>query len=241
MDMDGIADHGKTNGVIGNAFGFRYAHGGTTDKSVYFPECTNIVLKSGELWAASFQSAEKYQYGFNHDYVLPKCYRIELYGGHLVGGTARFADIVLGGEVWLYSNRSTNWAADLHTTHDNSSASTGCLTIDAARGTNGTCTSVLKGGQVNFIKTASANSSVTVKNWKSIPASRSFKVLLDLSETLVNQNSKFTDKVSVPDIVYPEGSEGELRLKWEMNPEDETKPYRLLGRRVPDGTILIFR
>ena len=239
MDMDGIADHGKTN-RLGNALGFRYGAGGTGNKCVYFPNCTNIVLKSGELRSSYlYDNNTNYQWGFRHDNMLPNCWRIELYGGHLAGGTARFADIVLGGEVWLYSNQGASYYADLHTTHDEDSTTVGCLTIDAARGTNGTCTSVLKGGRVNFkkkTKAPTANSSVTVKNWKSIPASKSFTVLLDLSETTVNN----MDNGCIPDIVYPEGSEGELVMKWETNPSDSTKPYKLLARRIANGTMIIF-
>ena len=241
MDMDGIADHGKTN-ILGNVLGLRYGYGGTEAKWNYFPNCTNIVLKSGELRSSYlYDTATSYQWGFRHDNMLPKCHRIELYGGHLTGGTARFTDIVIGGEVWLYSNKGTSWYADLQTTFgDNDSCPTnGCLTIDAARGTNGTCTSVLKGGKVNFIKSESGNSTVTVKNWKSIPTRRSYTVLLDLSETEVNGNANVTR--CVPDIVYPEDAEGGLFMRWEMDPETGTKPYKLLARRLSNGTMILFR
>ena len=58
----------------------------------YFPYSTNIIIKSGELIAASGSINE----------AFPSCNRFEAYGGHLArGGTHSFKDVVVGGELWL--------------------------------------------------------------------------------------------------------------------------------------------
>ena len=225
MDRNGVADHGKRT-TYGNAFGFRHGYGGAKDHGVYFAECTNIVLKSGELRASylynNYNDA-KYLQGFSHEYILPKCYRIELYGGHLTGGTAEFGDIVIGGEVWLKSNTTTaNVTADLRTYRGDSSTP-GTLTIDAARGTNGTCTSVLKYGTVTFVSGAK----IAVKNWEALPRGKR-TLVLDLSETTCTTKGNAT---------FEESDEG--LLSWGTGSDAEEA--RLYARRNSAGMMLIFK
>ena len=59
-----------------------------------FENCTNIVLKSGgiHIWSS---------WGFDHDYVLPNCYSLEIYGGHIGGGTLAVTNLVIGGTAYL--------------------------------------------------------------------------------------------------------------------------------------------
>ena len=134
--------------------------------------------------------------------------------------------------------------------------SAGMLTVDVACLTNGV-TPKVKYGNVRFYcgdenttlpaLAGRTNSVVTVKNWECIPKSRNWTTILDLTETTVNVPSSsdvptpLGHRVSVPDIVYPEGSEADLMIRWEMNPNEPTKPYKLLARRIVNGTMLIFR
>ena len=85
------------------------------------------------------------------------------------------------------------------------------------------------------------NSVVTVKNWECIPKSRTWTTILDLTDNVVVNAPHGTRTYCTPDIVYPEGAEGKLMIRWMMNPSDDTKPYKLLARRVVNGTMLIFR
>ena len=246
MDRNGVADHGAYANGFANSFTFYYSNNKANDS--YFPNITNIVLKSGLLDSGN-------GWGYNHVQILPNCWRIELYGGHLTGGSARFDDVVIGGEVWLrnHSTDSTR-AGDIRVCHckatnDDVEDTCGRLTVDVACLTNGV-TPKIKYGNIRF---ASGNESslpgmgnrtntvVTVMNWECLPKTRGWTTVLDLSETTVNAYYRDTSKYLVPDIVYPEGSEGELLIKWEMNPSDATLPYKLLARRVVNGTILIFR
>lgn len=236
MDQEGVIDHTIDtvsdtdfyNSLRLDDMGYNY---GTQP---HFPNCTNFILKSGLGFLPRM-------YGWNHSRIWPNCWRAELYGGHLSGGSLRMREIVLGGEVWLctrYLANTNTYFGELRTTNDDNDKTPGTMIIDAAYGT-----SVVKYGHVDFLvnyNNTSQKSSITVKNWEAIPKRRGWTTLLDLSETTVNGWAR-SGKVAVPDIAYPEGSEGELLIKWEMNPSDNTKPYKLLARRVVNGTMLIFR
>jgi len=271
MDRLGLADHGAyTKDKWNNFLHMHYINNGTVAraeqavKNSYFPNMTNIVLKSGGLDCYNNEGGWGYNHTHNPCGILPKCWRIELYGGHLTGGSARFEDVVIGGEVWLRSHQSNDStrAGDIRICRSSSSNDDlqnypGCMTVDVACLTNGV-TPKVKYGNVNFfvgdanttlpIMAGRTNSIVTVKNWECIPKSRSsWTTVLDLSETTVNgsgnvgPSSEIGYRVAVPDIVCPEDAEGKLVMRWEMNPSDATKPYKLLARRVVNGTILIFR
>ena len=261
MDRNGVADHGAyTGSAYGNFLHLYYSHNASVATNcTMFPNITNIVLKSGGL-------DSEYGWGYNHQRptwgILPNCWKLELYGGHLIGGSARFEDVTIGGEVWLRNHAlDSTRAGDIRICRsrvgdDDWQDFPGFLTVDVACLTNGITPKVKYGnvrfycGKANTTLPALAgktNSVVTVKNWEVIPKNRRWKTILDLTETTVNVPSSDTvptplgHRVSTPDIVLPEGSEEELRIKWEMNPEEPTKPYRLLARRIGNGTILIFK
>ena len=270
MDRLGLADHGAyTSDKWNNFLHMHYINNGTAAraeqavKNSYFPNMTNIVLKSGGLDSYNNESGWGYNHTHNPCGILPNCWRIELYGGHLTGGSARFEDVVIGGEVWLRSHKSgdSTREGDIRICRTRSSSDDyqdfpGMLTVDVACLTNG-ITPKVKYGNVRFYcgnenttlpaLAGRTNSVVTVKNWECLPKSREWTTILDLTETTVNIPSSsdvptpLGHRVSVPDIVYPEGSEEDLRIRWEMNPSDATKPYKLLARRIVNGTMLIFR
>ena len=270
MDRLGLADHGAyTKDKWNNFLHMHYIHNGTVAraeqavKNSYFPNMTNIVLKSGGLDSYNNEGGWGYNHTHNPCGILPKCWRLELYGGHMTGGSIRFEDVVIGGEVWLRSHQSgdSTREGDIRICRTRSSSDDwqdcpGMLTVDVACLTNG-ITPKVKYGNVRFYcgnenttlpaLAGRTNSVVTVKNWECILKRRDWTTILDLTETTVNVPSSSTvptplgHRVSVPDIVYPEGSEGKFLIKWEMNPSDATKPYKLLSRRVVNGTVLIFR
>ena len=82
-----------------------------------FENCTNIIVKSGgmHLWSS---------WGYNHDYLLPKCYSLEIYGGHIGGGTLAVTNLVIGGTAflsghnymrsWGVGNGSSPYSTDLN-------------------------------------------------------------------------------------------------------------------------------
>ena len=82
-----------------------------------FANCTNIVVKSGgmHLWSS---------WGYNHDYLLPNCYSLEIYGGHIGGGTLAVTNLVVGGTAflsghnymrsWGVGNGSSPYSTDLN-------------------------------------------------------------------------------------------------------------------------------
>jgi hypothetical protein len=103
MDREGLFDH-KSDLAAGAEF---YNSLRLDDMGVnygtqpHFPNCTNFILKSGlgflqKMW------------GWNHDRIFPNCWRAEIYGGHLSGGSLRMREIVLGGEVWLCTRYMAN-------------------------------------------------------------------------------------------------------------------------------------
>ena len=257
MDRLGVADHGKNANGFGNFLLLFYSKNPVNDS--YFPNVTNIILKSGGLDSEN-------GWGYCHNVpgyaILPKSWKIEMYGGHMTGGSLRFEDVTIGGEIWLRNHsEQTAREGDLRvcsskSDNDDWQYYPGMVTLDVACLTNGV-TPKIKYGNVRFYcgnanttlpaLAGKTNSVVTVKNWECIPKSRGWTTILDLSGTTVNVPSSSTvptplgHRVSTPDIVYPEGSEGELLIKWEMNPSDETKPYKLLARRISNGTMLIFR
>ena len=260
MDKIGVADHGaNTKTAYGNFLHLYYCTSASVSTNcTMFPNITNIVLKSGGI-------DSEYGWGYNHQNdpwgILPKCWKIELYGGHLIGGSARFEDVTIGGEVWL-TDHALRTASGMRVGdiricrsragNDDFQDSPGMLTVDVACLTNG-ITPKVKYGNVRFYcgvanttlpaLAGSTNGAVTVKNWDVLPKNRNWTTILDLTETTVNVPSGTAKGhwVNTPDIVYPEGSEGELLIKWEMNPEEPTKPYRLLARRIANGTMLIFK
>ena len=265
MDRLGVADHGvSTSSEWNNTLHFYYVHNGNAKHLPYvtcnshFPNVTNIILKSGCLDSCNYTGGFGYNHTHNPCGILPKCWRLELYGGHLTGGSARFEDIVVGGEVWLRNHKANNTTRECELcvcrtspTDDGVEDYPGLLTVDVACLTNGVTPKVKYGnvrffrGKVNPDTTISVlsgrtNSVVTIKNWQCIPKNRGWKTILDLTETGVNVASG-SRKFCTPGIVYPEGSEGELLIKWEMNPSASTKPYRLLARRIANGTMLIFK
>ena len=73
----------------------------------YFPNLTNIIIKSGALLNSS-------SYGYKHNTkfsFLSSCYSIEMYGGHLGGGSVVLTNFVIGGTAWLTGhqmNRAVN-------------------------------------------------------------------------------------------------------------------------------------
>ena len=236
MDRYGVIDHKSDTTSGADMYNSLRLddYGASYGTQPHFPNCTNFILKSGLGHLPKM-------YGWNHGRIWPNCWRAEIYGGHLAGGSLRMKEIVLGGEVWLcsrYLAYTNDYFGELRTTYDDNDKTPGTMIVDAAYGT-----SVVKYGHVDFLvnyNNTSEKSKITVKNWESIPKRRGWTTLLDLSGTVVNRWPR-NGRNDVPDIVYPEGSEGELLIKWEMNPSDETKPYRLLARRVVNGTMLIFR
>ena len=267
MDRLGLADYGAyTAATWGNTLRLHYinnsnaARAAESIKNSHFPNVTNIVLKSGCIDSYNNEGGWGYNHTYNPCGILPNCWRLELYGGHLTGGSARFEDVVIGGEIWLI-NHGLHTSAALHSgliggicvcrtspTNDNVEDYPGLLTVDVACLTNGV-TPKIKYGKVHFVRgqvnpnttipllSGRTNSVVTVKNWECIPKSRTWTTILDLSDNVAVNEASGSRTFCVPDIVYPEGSEGELVLQWEMNPEDETKPYKLLARRIVNDPI----
>ena len=107
MDKSGVADGGKNLSLVGNTLVIKYV--GNNWPKPRFPNCTKLVVKSGCV--NSWRS-----FGFNHDATVnffPKCFDLELYGGHISGGTAAFSNVVVGGTAWL-TGHATNqvWLLD---------------------------------------------------------------------------------------------------------------------------------
>ena len=128
----------------------------------YFPHSTNIIIKSGELIAATGSINE----------AFPSCTRFEAYSGHLARSTHRFKDVVIGGELWLCC---------ISKTHGYTSVLNVTNTLWVAPGasvTNGVVvTPKVKYGTF----TIGNDAKVVIQDWSKLPKGKKI-VALDLSE-----------------------------------------------------------
>jgi len=267
MDRLGLADYGAyTTAAWCNTLHLHYIHNGTAAraaqavKNSYFPNATSIVLKSGCIDAYNNEGGWGYNHTHNPCGILPNCWRLELYGGHLTGGSARFEDVVIGGEIWLinhglWNNTGAGRMGDIRVcrtspTNDDAENYPGLLTVDVACLTNDV-TPKIKYGNVHFFRgqvnpnttipllVGRTNSVVTVKNWEYIPKSRTWTTILDLTDNVTVNAEHGGRTFCVPDIAYPDGAEDKLQIRWEL--DGSGNPYRLLARHIINGTILIFK
>ena len=207
-----------------------------------FENSTNLVMKSGlfdVLWTDKTIAD-----------VFPACRRLDLYGGYLSanGSNLRYSDmdtVVVGGVAWFDIRRGANLSLGARI------AVTNELVVDAACMTNGV-TPMIKStdtpedpstrcGRIKF----NTGCKVTVKNWGKIPKNGGWQTILDLSEVWVNVGpggnapSPLVSGVCVPEIAQPEGSEGLLDLRWDL--DENGQPLRLKAKPLPNGLMLIFK
>ena len=106
MDRNNLADGWKDTSTWCNTLYIEYQHDSGTYKP-RFPNCTKMIVKSGCVAISS-------SWGYNHQTkynFLPNCYILELYGGHIAGGTFTATNFVVGGTAYLtghQNNRQTN-------------------------------------------------------------------------------------------------------------------------------------
>ena len=128
MDKGGFADGGKNTSASSNSLILDYMENRDGKPRPRFPNLTKIVVKSGAICISS-------SWGYNHKTsvnFLPNCYMLEMYGGHLSGGSFAVTNFTLGGTAWLtghdltrgansisYGQTSPYWA-DLNITHETS-------------------------------------------------------------------------------------------------------------------------
>ena len=177
----------------------------------YFPNCTNIVIRSGALSSSSGSCLDAVYF--------PNCDRLELLGGHLGNVLLQYDDIVIAGTNWLVTH-----AMDGESTLVPPSG--GRMTVDASLGT-----AAIMAGNARFVNA----STITVKNWQSLVEGDEFTTVLDLS------NMSFTAATTqIPTIVRPDDDTGKLlQLKWEH--DGNGNPIRLLARRQRVGIVLLIR
>ena len=252
MDRDGLVDHGKTSRVGVDADHINTVviwKGSSYEKNTSFPNCINMIVKSGCIAIIS-------GYGFNKSgKAFPICHNIELYGGHLSGGSFVATNVVVGGETWLTGHNLTRNCTSVSSPYWIDfricaiDATTGSwaskvvpnkpgrmvIDVDSEYGP-----AVLKYGTVRFGTSATEQSKICLRNYESLKRSKRRRVLLDLSETR-NFNGSGNDAVSsspavygVPEPVLPDDLVGYGRLKW-----DDTK--KKLYWQPSGGMYLIFR
>ena len=128
MDQSGVADGGLDQTASNNSLILDYMENRADKPKPRFPNLTKIVVKSGAICISS-------SWGYNHKTTvnfLPNCYLLEMYGGHLSGGSFAVTNFTLGGTAWLtghdltkgassisYGQTSPYWA-DLNITHETS-------------------------------------------------------------------------------------------------------------------------
>lgn len=206
-----------------------------------FLNSTQLVMRSGFLYVQGWSDGGKRPTLVD---VFPACRHLEFYKGYIgaYGGHTKYSTydtITIGGEAKL-----RNRTGDFDTVDTQSSdvriAVSNALYVDVACMTNAVqVTPAVIRGRIKF----NTGSKVAVKNWKLVPRGR-WQTVLDLSNTVVNKNvtgSGNASDVCVPEFEYIDGAEGELDLKWDYNPDDATKPYKLKARRHSEGMFLIFK
>ena len=129
MDRLGLVDGNEDDGFQAslssegceNTVLLRYR--GTSVPIPRFENCSKLVVRSGcvSVWSG---------WGFNHNHMFPNCFNLELYGGHLSGGTLAATNVVVGGTTWLTGHKlnrayavsgdSAPYSCDLNITHDES-------------------------------------------------------------------------------------------------------------------------
>lgn len=128
MDQSGVADGGLDQNASNNSLILDYMENRDGKPRPRFPNLTKIVVKSGAICISS-------SWGYNHKTTvnfLPNCYLLEMYGGHLSGGSFAVTNFTLGGTAWLTGHDITRGAnsisygqtspyfADLNITHETS-------------------------------------------------------------------------------------------------------------------------
>lgn len=211
------------------------------DWSVRFPNSPRLVVKSGFLYVEGWYNGGMYP---TIDEVFTGCRDLEMYNGFIGSYGAyrkyvEFDTVTIGGAAKL-RRRPDDFTTTNTLDQDARIAVTNTLYVDVACMTNAVqITPAVIRGRIKF----NTGSKVAVKNWKQVPRGH-WQTILDLSDTIVNKNANGTGDASdvcVPEFEYIDGAEGDLYLKWEMNPDDLTKPIRLLARRPSDGIFLIFK
>ena len=221
MDASGLADYGaNTTDVGGNTQGneFNIMFGDNSYKA-WFPNITNIILKSGCFASAGygFQTKSKEKDTF------PNCDRMEIYGGHMRGGDIAVKDVVIGGTLYLCGHALVNDGATAKVSAIKISDN-GTLTVDVSKSLNGRDgMSVIKYGGFNGHDGLAFGTDVTIgvdsldalpKGWTG--------VILDCSETTVS---------GTPTVIQPEGG----YIRW------DAEEQKLYAHRYADGLILIVK
>ena len=253
MDRLGLADGGKTISLCDNAVVLYFKNAKLPVPA--FPNLTNITVRSGAIQISS-------SYGYKHDAsygFLPKCYSLQLYGGHIGGGSCIMSNVVVGGTVWLTGHNISSgakWAIDGESSpyHSDINLTTGTFsgwtgyTVPTLPGTMvvdvdspygpavlkggiGTFTynNVINRGNVRFGGSVSNPSKMTIKNYESLKSSARRRILLDLSDP--NLGVWGTNNVAA---VTPPDLASVGRLKWSaIDRKLYWQPYI--------GTIFIFR
>lgn len=104
MDRSKLADGGLDTSLWGNTLFIEYYGTSSGYHKPRFPNCTAVIIKSG---CATLSSS----WGWNHQTsvgFLPNCYILEMYGGHIGGGTFTATNFVVGGTAYLTGHRLTH-------------------------------------------------------------------------------------------------------------------------------------
>ena len=168
LDMSEVLDFkGSASGLTGD--NLIYGNGllvYAQTRKPYFPNITNIVLKSGLMDSTEGSAAYSAS-------VFPSLQRLELYKGHVGAANIQtLADVVIGGRIFLAGHHLTGRYATLGIP-DN-----GTLWVDyGATKTNGVpVTPSFSYGTFNF----GTGAKIAIKNWDSIPRGRR-TLVLDMS------------------------------------------------------------
>ena len=214
MDMSKCVDYGgaSTNGVTGDNIRYGGSLNLYDSSQVCFPNCTNIVLKSGMIYSVGGNGLLNHKYPTKD--AFPNCNRIELYGGHLARGRIEYRETVIGGRIALIAHDMSSDQANLYIPSD------GTLYIDAPSVVAGNTPSFER-GWVHF----ESDAKVKIQNPESLRDLDSSRVLLDLSGTTVSGTIAFEP---------PEGLENVVSFRWDATAQK-------LYARKKAALILILR
>jgi hypothetical protein len=102
MDQSGLIDGSNRNDAMSRTANSLVLYFKNTDiPHAYFPNLTNIIVKSGALMLSS-------SYGYKHTAkfgFLTSCYSFELFGGHIGGGSVLVTNFVVGGTAYLTGHK----------------------------------------------------------------------------------------------------------------------------------------